>query len=104
MSPIFPYITDFKKIIDISADYIDEYWFENLNLRGAYKQVIFNYIEDKYPDLLDKYNEIYNNNNNNNNNNKEYWKKLSQQIEEYCKTNNIKYINYFYHEELVKNK
>ena len=27
-----------------------------------------------------------------------------KEIDEYCKTNNIKYINYFYHEELVKNK
>lgn len=96
MSPIFPYITDFKKIIDISKKYIDEYWFENLNLRGSYKQTILDYISDNYPDLVDKYNDIYNNKN------KEYWKELSKKIEEYCKTNNIKYINYFYHEELVK--
>lgn len=98
MSPIFPYITDFKKIIDISKDYIDEYWFENLNLRGSYKQTILDYISDNYPDLVDKYNDIYNNKN------KEYWKELSKEIEEYCKINNIKYTNYFYHEELVKNK
>lgn len=98
MSPIFPYITDFKKIIDISKDYIDEYWFENLNLRGSYKKTIFNYIEEKYPDLLDEYDEIYNKKNN------EYWKNLSEEIDEYCKANRIKYINYFYHEELVKNK
>lgn len=98
MSPIFPYITDFKKIIDISKEYIDEYWFENLNLRGSYKQTIFNYIDEKYPDLLDKYDEIYNKKN------KEYWRTLSKEIDEYCKVNNIKYINYFYHEELVKNK
>ena len=44
MSPIFPYITDFKKIIDISKDYIDEYWFENLNLRGSYKQTILSIL------------------------------------------------------------
>ena len=98
MSPIFPYITDFKEIISVSKDYIDEYWFENLNLRGSYKQTILDYIESKYPSLSDKYNDIYNNKN------KEYWKELSKEIEEYCKLNNIKYINYFYHEELVKNK
>ena len=98
MSPIFPYITDFKKIIGISKDYIDEYWFENLNLRGSYKQTILDYITNKYPSLLEKYNDIYNNKN------KEYWKELSQEIDVYCKLNNIKYINYFYHEELVRNK
>ena len=98
MSPIFPYITDFKEIIDVSKDYINEYWFENLNLRGSYKQTIFKYIENKYPNLLDKYDDIYNKKNQN------YWINLSKAIDEYCKTNNIKYINYFYHEELVKNK
>ena len=98
MSPIFPYITDFKEIIDVSKDFINEYWFENLNLRGSYKHTIFKYIENKYPNLLDKYNDIYNKKN------KNYWINLSKEIDEYCKTNNIKYINYFYHEELVKNK
>lgn len=44
MSPIFPGITDFKAIIDISKDFIDEYWFENLNLRGSYKNTILFYI------------------------------------------------------------
>ena len=98
MSPIFPYITEWKEIIEATKDYIDEYWFENLNLRGSYKQTIFKYIENKYPNLLDKYDDIYNKKN------KNYWINLSKEIDEYCKTNNIKYINYFYHEELVKNK
>ncbi len=34
MSPIFPQITDFKAIVNNSTDYVDEYWFEKLNLRG----------------------------------------------------------------------
>lgn len=37
MSPIFPYITDFKAIIEKTRAYADEYWFENLNLRAGYK-------------------------------------------------------------------
>ena len=98
MSPIFPYITNFKDIIDVSKDFINEYWFENLNLRGSYKQTIFKYIENKYPNLLNKYDDIYNKKN------KDYWINLSKEINEYCKNNNIKYINYFYHEELVRNK
>lgn len=98
MSPIFPYITDFKKIIEKSHDFIDEYWFENLNLRADYKEKILNYISEKYPELSEKYDEIYIKNN------KQYWKDLSIEIEKYCKKNNIKYTNYFYHEELVANK
>lgn len=29
MSPIFPYITNFKDIIEVSKEYIDEYWFKS---------------------------------------------------------------------------
>lgn len=96
MSPIFPYITDCIGIIEKSKDYVDEYWFENLNLRGNYKTFIMNYIKDKYPNLYIKYNEIYNKKD------RSYWKNLSYEIDKYCKSNNIKYINYFYHEEIKK--
>lgn len=98
MSPIFPYITDFKKIIEESKDYVNEYWFENLNLRGDYKQKILYYIQENYPNYINDYTDIYIKGN------KTYWVNLSKEIKKYCKDNNIKYKNYFYHEELVKNK
>mgnify|MGYP005810172497 FL=1 len=98
MSPIFPYITNFKDIIEISKEYIDEYWFENLNLRGEYKIKILLYIQEKYPKLINEYNDIYIKGN------KKYWNDLSKEIKDYCEINNVKYINYFYHEELVDNK
>lgn len=98
MSPIFPYITDFKEIIEVSKEYIDEYWFENLNLRGDYKNKILFYIQEKYPEFIDEYNNIYIKGN------KQYWQDLSKKIKEYCESNNVKYINYFYHEKLVENK
>ena len=98
MSPIFPYITEWKKIIEESKDYIDEYWFENLNLRGSYKTYILNYIKGKYPNYYDKYIDIYLKNN------QDYWLNLANEINSYCDKNNINYINYFYHDELVKAK
>ena len=98
MSPIFPYITEWKKIIEKSKKFVDEYWFENLNLRGQYKTYIMNYIKNKYPKYYNSYVDIYIKNN------KEYWSGLASEINEYCQKNNINYINYFYHEELVKNK
>ena len=42
MSPVFPGITDYREIIEKTNKYVDEYWFENLNLRGSYKQDIKN--------------------------------------------------------------
>lgn len=98
MSPIFPYITDFKEIIEESKEYIDEYWFENLNLRGRYKTTILSYIQEKYPNLVEQYEKIYVKGN------KEYWQELSRDIQEYCEKNNVKYTNFFYHEKLVEEK
>lgn len=98
MSPIFPGLTDFKKIIDISSSFIDEYWFENLNLRGKYKRTILSYIYDNHPELKDLYDDIYIRKN------MLYWEKLADEIEQYCNTNSIKHINYFYHSKLVNEK
>jgi DNA repair photolyase len=88
MSPIFPMITDFQKIIECSSSYVDEYWFENLNLRGSYKQTILEYIKMKYPQFTKQYEQIYIDGK------KEYWDNLAIEIENYCVSNSIKYTNY----------
>ena len=98
MSPIFPYITEWKEIIEESKEYVDEYWFENLNLRGNYKKDILDYIKKNYNGLYLKYVDIYEKKNN------DYWRELANKINDYCEENDIKYINYFYHKELVEKK
>ena len=98
MSPIFPYITEWQEIIEKSKNFVDEYWFENLNLRGSYKFYIMNYIKNKYAKYYKYYCDIYLNGNNS------YWESLSKEIDNYCQRNNIKYVNYFYHSKLVKEK
>lgn len=98
MSPIFPGITDFRKIIENSKDFVDEYWFENLNLRGNYKEGILHYIKKSYSELMELYSEIYLQGK------MEYWRDLAVDIEKYCNIHSIKHINYFYHNELVEAK
>lgn len=98
MSPIFPYITDWRAIIEATKESVCEYWFENLNLRGTYKQTILNYIDLNYPMWSDEYRKIYIHKDT------AYWRKLEQLIEEYCGLWNIQYENYFYHEKLVQEK
>ena len=98
MSPIFPFVTDFKAIIEQTRGYIDEYWFENLNLRGSYKQQILDYINEKYPRYSAEYERIYNQGD------RTYWALLAKEIDEYCGSEQVKYKNYFYHEQLVKEK
>ena len=98
MSPMFPEITDYRKIIEESSSYVDEYWFENLNLRGSYKSKILDYINEKYPQYSDVYEQIYIGGD------KGYWERLAVEIEEYCSEHAIRHINFFYHEKLVTDK
>ncbi len=98
MSPIFPEITDYKSIIEKSRRFVDEYWFENLNLRGEYKSKILKYINEKYPQHYGLYKEIYVDGN------KDYWDELAAEMEEYCAKRSIIHTNFFYHEKLVAQK
>lgn len=98
MSPIFPYITEWKELIRISSDYVDVYWFENLNLRGMYKKTILTYINQTYPDLKEVYESIYVHKDNT------YWETLENEIRRYCDDVGVNYCNYFYHEKLVQKK
>lgn len=98
ISPIFPYITDVIAIIETSKNFVDEYWFENLNLRGSYKTDILNYIKNKYPNIYPKYVDIYLKND------FTYWKELALELDEYCTNHQISYQNFFYHDKLVAEK
>lgn len=113
ISPIFPEITDVKRIILKTKNYCNLVWLENLNLRGDYKAIILNYIKEKYPKLYPLYDEIYNKGK------RDYWEKLNREIAKFCKEQNLEYlrnddskkrgidkppivVNYFYHEEITK--
>ena len=111
ISPIFPEITQVFEIIESIKDYCNYIWLENLNLRGSFKGTIFHYIEEKYPDLVPLYRQIYNEND------MTYWKILDQKVAEYAKEKGFEYvidkepfmrnstgkpiiINYFYHSQI----
>ena len=72
--------------------YLEEERFE------GYKRDILDYIKENYNEIYPEYTEIYDKKNN------KYWEVLSDEINSYCKANNIKYINYFYHKELIEKK
>ena len=97
ISPIFPYITDIKDIIESVKDYVDFCWFENLKLRANYKKDILNYIKDNYKELYPKYLDIYFNEN------MSYFKNLSLVIKDICSKYNIKYEIFWDKKEDEKN-
>lgn len=96
MSPIFPYITEWKDIIAITKEMVSEYWFENLNLRGEYKHIILSYIEDAYPNYVEAYHKIYLEKD------MAYWITLANSLSLYCNDMGVRYVNYFYHDQKKK--
>ncbi len=113
ISPIFPGITDTEAIIRRAKEHCNLIWLENLNLRGSYKTVIMDYIQEKYPHLLSLYREIYHNGNT------AYWEMLDARLRAYTKEIGLDYVtnddsikrpfqapplvvNYFYHEKIKK--
>lgn len=111
ISPIFPGITDVFEIIDEVTDYVDYIWLENLNLRGAYRQKILNYISQYHSDLEFLYEDIYKFKN------EEYWHDLDNEVRQFSLENGYEYvideepflinptnkpiiINYFYHNKI----
>lgn len=97
MSPIFPEITNYKDIIEHTHEYFDYVCFENLNLRAAYKPRVLNFIHNNFPEYDNIYDKIYTKNN------IEYWENLKNDIEQFCKSKNINYRMYFYHDQIKKN-
>ena len=90
ISPIFPQITDWEKIINKTKSFVDEYWFENLNLYPSIKGEIFNFLRKNKPELVEKYKEIYSNNS-------DYWNIEENKIKEFCKKNKVSCKIYFHH-------
>jgi DNA repair photolyase len=90
VSPIFPQITDWEKIINQTKSFVDEYWFENLNLYTSIKGEIFRFLMKNTPELVEKYKEIYSKNS-------DYWNIEENKIIEFCKKNKVIYKIYFHH-------
>lgn len=113
VSPIFPGITDIKAIIQRVKKQCNLIWLENLNLRGSYKMVILDYIQNKYPHLLPLYREIYHDAS------RRYWELLDAELKAYATEIGLNYVtnddsisrpidappvvvNYFYHSVIKK--
>jgi DNA repair photolyase len=90
ISPILPYLNNWKEIVEKTRSFIDEYWFENLNLYPSIRYNIFQWLKNYYPDLIKKYREIYFTRNN-------YWGEVEKEIENYGKKNKLNFKIYFHY-------
>lgn len=113
ISPIFPEITDVKAIVKQVKTHCNLIWLENLNLRGAFKSAVMDYIETNYSALLPLYADIYRKGNDT------YWQFLDEELQMFAKEQNLEYkinddkftrpfnsppvmVNFFYHSKIKK--
>lgn len=111
ISPVFPGITDFEAIFHRVKEQCDLVWLENLNLRGAFKQEILDYIKSKYPQLAPLYHAIYTEGD------RSYFRDLEERAKRLAEENDCPFVDnelpygrakpghpvivdYFYHEEI----
>jgi len=92
ISPIFPELTDWKAMINKTKSYVDEYWFENLNLYPSIQNEIYRFLRKNKPALIQKYKEIYTKDS-------DYWDSVEIEIREFCKKNKLSYRIYFHHKK-----
>ncbi|MDI6644034.1 MAG: radical SAM protein [Methanobacteriaceae archaeon] len=89
ISPIFPYLTDWKQIIDLTRDYVDYYMFENLNVIGSVWPSVKKFLDENHPGLTEEYHQIYFKDN-------IYWEMVKYEIINFCENENLEFEIYFH--------
>lgn len=105
LSPIFPYLTDWKDIIEKTKSFTNEFWFENLNLYPSLQNNISRWLKNCHPELVKQYKEIYFTKNDHKNlvSNKNLecfaysWNQVEKEIKEYGRKNHLNFKIYFHH-------
>jgi DNA repair photolyase len=92
IGPILPFLTDWKKIISITREFVDFYMFENLNITGTVWGPVKSWLKEKNYSLLQKYEYIYFAKNN-------YWDKVEEEIKLFCEEQGVDFGIYFHHKK-----
>jgi DNA repair photolyase len=90
LSPMLPYLTDYKKIIQELKPIVDFFMFENLNLRGSMAGPVFEWLAKKHPELLRKFMEAYKPGNT-------YWDEIEKDLQNIGKKQKLDFRIYFHH-------
>jgi DNA repair photolyase len=97
IGPILPMITDWKQIILETKSYVSGYMFENLNMYWAAAKNIYHWIKNLHPNLYEEYQNIFTKTS-------LYWFQVEQDIQNFCKENNVDGRIFFHHKKIRKNK
>lgn len=90
ISPILPFLTEWKDIIEKTQEYADYYSFENLNIAGTVWGSVKRFLDKKHPELTIEYKEIYSKDS-------IYWEIVENEIRDFCKEKRLDCRMYFHH-------
>ncbi|HIE41199.1 MAG TPA: hypothetical protein EYP80_00890 [Candidatus Aenigmarchaeota archaeon] len=77
-------------MINKTKFFVDEYWFENLNLYSSIQDEIYKFLRKNKPELIEKYQQTYSKES-------DYWNIEETKIKEFCRKNKINCKIYFHH-------
>ena len=87
IAPLFPILTDLKKVMNAVKKYVNEIWIDSLNLTDSnVKNNVYKYIEKKHPELKELYVDIYTNKN------RRYYDEMKKNVRDWCKKNDARYV------------
>lgn len=89
VAPVFPYLTEWKALLETAAPFTDSFSFENLKLRAAAFPRVMLYIKHKHPQLEELYKQIYEQEN------MSYWRALRKEILAFCNQRRLSAAIYF---------
>lgn len=89
ISPILPFLTDWKEIIENTQDFADYFMFENLNITGTVWGSFKRFLKQNHPDLVQENKKIYSDN--------IYWGIVEEEIKEFCRHEKHDCRMYFHH-------
>jgi len=97
ISPILPGLTQWQDIVNRAGNYVDEIWFENLNITNVNWQSIRVWLQSNQPELLGLYEKIYTSD-------KDYWARIEQEIARYSKRAKPRIKLYFHHKRVSQKR
>ncbi len=93
ISPLFPYLSDWKTLLEEARPFTGRFTFENLKLRAAALHRVLLYITQKHPRLKEYYEQIYRQKKDG------YWKALRKEILAFCNERKISAAVHFSQQE-----
>ena len=91
VSPILPFITDWKTIVEQTKHVTNYYMFDGLNMKGAIWASVRGWLMRKHPNILKQYAALHANQSLA----KDFWTEQKKEVEQYCLEQNLSCIALF---------